>query len=411
LSSSGTAEQWRESIGQLASGNSRLIFAIATAFAPSLAKLVGEDSGGFHLRGASSSGKSTALKVAASVWGNPQEYCRLWRSTSNGLEGLASLHNDGLLILDELSQIDPREAGESAYLLANGQGKTRASRAGTVKQSSRWSLFFLSAGEESLTSLMARAGQRTNAGQEIRLADIEADAGAGMGLFETIHNQISSAAMALTLKESTNQFYGTVGMSWLQNLVANRQTLTPAITNFIKKFVDKVLGEQATGQITRVARRFALVATAGELATQFGLTGWQRGESFQAVKKCFESWQETFGTEGNREDRAILSQVRAFFETYGTSRFDNIKSPNNEHIHNRAGFYEVVDGYRLFMVFPEAYKNELCKGFEQRMVTRVLLNAGWIVPASDGKASHKPRIRGVGTPRLYKFTDKIWGGE
>ncbi len=133
---------------------------------------------------------------------------------------------------------------------------------------------------------------------------------------------------------------------------------------------------------------------------------WGRTKIF-----IFESWQETFGTEGNREDRAILSQVRAFFETYGTSRFDNIKSPNNEHIHNRAGFYEVVDGYRLFMVFPEAYKNELCKGFEQRMVTRVLLNAGWIVPASDGKASHKPRIRGVGTPRLYKFTDKIWGGE
>lgn len=412
LSSSGTVEQWRASIGQLASGNSRLIFAIATAFAPSLAKLVGEDSGGFHLRGASSSGKSTALKVAASVWGNPQDYCRLWRSTSNGLEGLAALHNDGLLLLDELSQIDPREAGESAYLLANGQGKTRASRTGTVKPSSRWALFFLSAGEESLTSLMARAGQRTNAGQEIRLADIEADAGAGMGIFETIHNQISPAAMALSLKESTNQFYGTVGMAWLQNIVASRQTFIPAITNIIKQFVDKVIDEKATGQITRVARRFALVATAGELATQFGLTGWQSGESFKAVKKCFESWQEAFGTEGNREDRAILSQVRAFFETYGTSRFDNIKDPNNERIHNRAGFYEVDGaGYRQFMVLPEAYKNELCKGFEQRMVTRVLLNAGWIIPASDGKPSHKPRIRGVGTPRVYKFTDKIWGGE
>lgn len=168
LSVSGTVEEWRDSIGKLAEGNSRLIFAISTAFAPILAKLTGEDSGGFHFRGASSSGKSTALKVAASVWGNPKAYCRLWRSTSNGLEGLAALHNDGLLILDELSQVDPREAGEAAYLLANGQGKTRASRTGTVKQSSSWSLFFLSAGEESLTALMAKAGQRTNAGQEIK---------------------------------------------------------------------------------------------------------------------------------------------------------------------------------------------------------------------------------------------------
>jgi uncharacterized protein (DUF927 family) len=47
---------------QLATGNSRLVFAISTAFAPTLAKLVGEDSGGFHFRGASSSGKALPLK-------------------------------------------------------------------------------------------------------------------------------------------------------------------------------------------------------------------------------------------------------------------------------------------------------------------------------------------------------------
>ena len=117
------------------SGNARLVFAISAALAPTLAKFTKEDSGGFHFRGVSSCGKSTALMVAASVWGNPKSYCRLWRSTANGLEGLAALHNDGLLILDELSQMDPKEAGEAAYLLANGQGKTRASRHGTAKPS------------------------------------------------------------------------------------------------------------------------------------------------------------------------------------------------------------------------------------------------------------------------------------
>lgn len=225
LSIKGSVEEWRDSIGRLAAGNSRLVFAISTALAPTLAKLVGEDSGGFHFRGASSSGKSTALKVAASVWGNPQSYCRLWRSTANGLEGLAALHNDGLLILDELSQMDPREAGEAAYLLANGQGKTRASRTGTVRKSSQWSLFFLSAGEESLTSLMAKTGQRSNAGQEIRLADIEADAGCDMGLFENIHDQLSPASMALSLKQFTSQYYGVIGLEWLQKVVAHRQRI------------------------------------------------------------------------------------------------------------------------------------------------------------------------------------------
>jgi uncharacterized protein (DUF927 family) len=102
------------------------------------------------------------------VVADPANYARVWRSTTNGLEGLAALHNDGLLILDELSQCDPRPAGEAAYLLADGQGKVRAARTRAARAVQRWRLLFLSAGEESLSALMARAGQRTNVGQEIR---------------------------------------------------------------------------------------------------------------------------------------------------------------------------------------------------------------------------------------------------
>lgn len=74
---SGTADEWRDSVAGLAAGNTRLVFALSVAFAGALTEIAGEDSGGFHLRGASSSGKSTALKLAASVWGNPLTYVRL----------------------------------------------------------------------------------------------------------------------------------------------------------------------------------------------------------------------------------------------------------------------------------------------------------------------------------------------
>jgi len=67
----GTLEQWRERVAALCAGNSRLVFAVACAFAGPLLRPAGVESGGFHLRGDSSSGKTTALKVAASVWGGP----------------------------------------------------------------------------------------------------------------------------------------------------------------------------------------------------------------------------------------------------------------------------------------------------------------------------------------------------
>jgi hypothetical protein len=79
FSSSGTVEEWKQNIAAFAAGNSRLVFSLSCAFAGPLLGLVGEQSGGFHLRGLSSIGKTTTLDLGASVWGPPQKYRRTWR--------------------------------------------------------------------------------------------------------------------------------------------------------------------------------------------------------------------------------------------------------------------------------------------------------------------------------------------
>lgn len=408
---SGTADAWRDSVAALAAGNTRIVFAVSVAFAGSLAGITGEDSGGFHMRGKSSSGKSTALKVAASVWGDPSTYVRQWRATSNGLEGLASLHNDGLLILDELEQVDPREAGEAAYMLGNGQGKARASRTGTARASQRWRLLFLSSGENSLAAHMARSGKRANAGQEIRLADFDADAGCEMGVIEHLHGHTTPAAAVLAIKDAAAKHHGAVGLAWLQCVVTDRMKLVDFIQDGIRQFVADVVPAGAAGQVERVARRFGLVAVAGELATHYGLTGWGEGEAERAAKACFASWLEGFGGTGNREERATLDQVRAFFEAHGSSRFENVDATVDQRIVNRAGFYRGDGGMREFLVLPEAFKREVCIGLDTRAATAVLVKAGWLQPGSDGKTAQKPRLPGLGPTRCYVFTGRMWEGE
>ncbi|MEO5347130.1 MAG: DUF927 domain-containing protein, partial [Magnetococcus sp. YQC-9] len=90
---SGTLEDWQREVAARCAGNSRLVFAVSAAFAAPLLDLAGAESGGFHLVGQSSNGKTTSLAAAVSVWGGPGRLQR-WRATSNGLEGLAALHND-----------------------------------------------------------------------------------------------------------------------------------------------------------------------------------------------------------------------------------------------------------------------------------------------------------------------------
>jgi len=78
----GTLESWQEELAAFCAGTDRLMLAIGAAFAGPLLLPLQEESGGFHFGGASSTGKSTALKVGASVWGlRPGS----WRTTDNAL--------------------------------------------------------------------------------------------------------------------------------------------------------------------------------------------------------------------------------------------------------------------------------------------------------------------------------------
>ena len=166
--------------------------------------------------------------------------------------------------------MDAREVGEAAYLLANGLGKARASRTGTARQSASWRLLFLSAGEESLSAFMARGKEKPTAGQEIRLAELAADAGAGMGAFEELDGCANGAALATAVKDAASRYHGAVGAEWLRLLVRDRSKLGTVLHDGIRQFVEQFAPDGCSGQVARVARRFGLVAVAGELLRATG---------------------------------------------------------------------------------------------------------------------------------------------
>jgi uncharacterized protein (DUF927 family) len=407
----GTLQQWRDHVAALAVNNSRLGLAVSTAFAAVLADLVAEQGGGIHIRGGSSTGKSTALKMASSVWGNPEQYGREWRTTDNALEGLAALHNDGLLVLDELNQCDPRVIGTAVYMLANGQGKARMHKTGATKDAIKWRVLFLSAGEESLGAIMQQAGKRTNAGQEIRLAEIPADAGQSMGMFEHIHAASSPQAFSDQIKDAAKRYHGTAGQAFLDHVTHDRLQATERAKQYMQAFMVHV-PDNASGQAHRVASRFALIAAGGEIATDAGITGWTAGQATESARQCFNAWLESFGMIGNHEERAILARVKAFFEAHGSSRFESFYQPDpdkHERINNRAGYWKADGDSRRYLVFPEQFKNEVCKGYDHRQVSKVLIDHGWIDHNNDSGATKPERLPDTGKlTRMYSFNDRMW---
>lgn len=126
----GTGDQWRQRVAALCVGNSRLAFAVSCAQGRCCALL--GSSRRLPLSKRQQQRQDYRFKLAASVWGG-SSYLQRWRTTDNALEAIAAQHSDLLLILDELAQVDPKTAGECAYMLANEQSKARATRNGAAR--------------------------------------------------------------------------------------------------------------------------------------------------------------------------------------------------------------------------------------------------------------------------------------
>jgi putative DNA primase/helicase len=389
----GTLASWREHIGSLCRDNPLLILAVSTALAGPLLDITHRKSTGIHLVGDSSNGKTTALEVAASVWGGP-EFIRTWRATGNGLEGVAAALSDTCLILDEIGEADGREIGATIYALGNGTGKARASRNGTARRPHRWRIAILSSGERTLAAHMSEAGQRPKAGQAVRLLDIPAKR--KYGAFDHLHHLNDGRAFADHLKSEVTHHHGHLGPAFIERLVKERRDLAAMVS----KFTD--LPKFATDHPLqgRAAKALVLIGLAGELATEYGLTGWREGEALDAAEIALKGWR-TFQGGVQTEHEQILISVRAFIERHGDSRFSDVDGdPKHTHtVHNRAGYWRDQPEGRVYLLTNEALKEAL-RGFDSRRGLDALDSAGWIAEREGGKRTVRVQINGKRS-RLY----------
>lgn len=417
---SGSLADWNASLGRLCVGNSRLMVSVLTALAGPLARLAGIDSGGFHFYGVSSSGKTTLLIAGASVLGPWKETLRTWRTTSNALEVVAAGLNDSTLFLDEIGQVKAEEVGETVYMLANGQGKGRMTRTGQQARLLEWTLLFLSTGEISLQQTIESGSHKVRAGMELRMVSLPADAGAGLGVFEDLHDFPSSKALADHLRKAAGENYGIAADAWFNALtdMAHQFGVEAFRTTCRSRLAElevELLPSNADGQVARVVRRFALLALAGELAVQAGVGGWSVKDVKAAMQRCLADWILHRGGTGPSEEAQALHQAQAFFETHGASAFQRLGiegiepvSLETRPVQHRAGYYDPNGdgGNGLFYVFPSAFKDRVCSGLNQKLVTKVLREKGVLLR----DASSTIRISGVpSSARYYQISARIIG--
>ena len=413
--SRGTLDEWKKNVAALGEGNSRMVLAIATALTGPVLPLLGEESGGFHFSGGSSTGKTTVLNSACSVWGKPESFIVRWRATANGIEATAVQRNHTLIALDEMSQVSPEEAGQIVYMLANGQGKARARQDATVRAISAWQLMFLSTGEVGLEQHMATAGVRVMAGQQTRLIDIPADVGRGYGIFENIQGSANSAEFSVQVKSQSVQYYGVAGRAWVNALAdpKDRAELIAQIKDRIEAFVKRV-PQGADGQVYRGARRFALAAAVAEACVELGILPWPSGHATNETMCCFEEWVVNRGGLGNLEGEQALSRLRRILAERGESGFtpmeiEGIDSTTERVTFNRLGFRSLgEDGYIDYYIFPAMFKEVFAAGQDPSQFIKFLKQANALMLDRNGKPQVMKRLPGFNSPvRVYHVRSTV----
>ncbi len=409
----GTADNWRSTIAARCAGNSRLVLGVSAAFAAPALHLLGSNGLGIHYRGVTSCGKTTALKIAGSVLGGGATgFVKSWRATGNALEGVALGHNHCLLALDEIGEADPKSIGQTAYMLSNGSGKARMRPDISQRPVAEWNLLFLSSGEKSLSEAVADGpGQHasTLGGQELRLIDLPADAGAGFGLFEKLPDGMNARDFAEELNRAASENYGTAFVAWLELLAARGSTIVDEIKRDVASFMQE-RGEMSA-EVGRVAGLFAVIGAAGEAAR--GITGWPEREALRAARICFKAWLAGRGTKGGFDAERGVKQVRLFIQLHGSSsRFQGVGI--NEHGQefelrsvNRLGYKrEKPPGKWEFWILPEPWRDEICKGLDATSVAKELAERKLLL--TDGRnLKVKRNVPEVGEMRVHVLKGEI----
>lgn len=161
-----------------------------------------------HLHGNSSTGKTTAAKLAVSVGGSPLDapLKTSWDATPNvllnGFQG-----NFGLPVLIDESSMASRDASDMIYQFSNGEERARLGRDSRQRPRAVFATICVSTGEQSLRNLDRHGRNVKNAGVSVRAIEV------------TDLNFMPSKEVAETVSKIIHEHHGILGPIFAEGLL------------------------------------------------------------------------------------------------------------------------------------------------------------------------------------------------
>lgn len=341
---------------------------LAASFASPILSLVGSLPFFVHLWGVDSgTGKTVALMLAASVWGNPAlgSYVQTFNATQVGQEKTAAFLNHLPYCMDEL-QLTKDSRGKisfDVYQLAQGVGRTRGKRNGGVELTPTWNCCFLTTGESPLTNISSGAGAVN------RVIDIECNAN---------HKVIEDGQRISGILKRN---YGFAGRIFVEKLYGSDKTQEIVREMYQDNFRELCAGDSTEKQ----AMAAAAVITADELATH-----WIFKDDMALTAKDIQEFLAS---------REAVSAGRRAYEWLCDWTASNVNHFLNDDIAPAGGeIYGVLEGSTAFIIRGVFDRVVQDAGFSAS-ATLSYLRANRLIETRRGKGYTKTKRIGRTTPQ------------
>jgi putative DNA primase/helicase len=233
------------------------------------------------------------------------------------------------------------------------------------------------------------------------------------GVFDCLHNGWGAKEFAEYLKNAAADDYGFAGPLFVEHLIKSRSSLD--LKGRLALLSAQVAnGATMTAQEGRVLRSFALVALAGELATEAGILPWKAGSALNAAKRLFETWRKAQPQSAtSREHAQILEKTSNFIARHCDTRYTDlkprthwdytdqknpklVKDAEQPKAYQRAGYYEDIGERRIYLFTRDGLR-EATQGFDFGRVLQALDEGGaFYVIGSGGEKAKLRRLPGGG---------------
>jgi putative DNA primase/helicase len=264
----GSLDEWIAIISEVfrEDGVPHLRLGVMAGFAGPLLRLAGLDSCGIALSGRTTRGKTSAQKLAASVWSQQTAsqpgLLKSALTTLNALEDLLQTGDGTLLALDELAQLDGKAIGKLIFEIASGTGKSRLNADGSKRHSRTWRTFVMLSSEDPLERRVVEDRGAFTEGASLRILDIDVSS--------VEHRDRPALFQRIPQLQA---HCGHAGPRFVEELVRNgwnrcRDELRIDVLELARALVG---GDAPNPALLRAAEPLAVIWKAAEFAREFGL--------------------------------------------------------------------------------------------------------------------------------------------